>query len=249
MVDSAQPDVAPAPARSTLGWKKLLMWSAIWKVVVIALVTIFAGPIPPLLVFAVLWIVGAVWLRRSEKGPAILLLVTFIAYLAMSGPFIVPTLMVPASAGDFILNIASVLGAIVGIVSAIAVLRRSDTSATSAPRKLLMGAAAVFVLLAALSVVALVGYDDAIAQEGDIKLVTDQLEFRPAEVEAGSGEVGVFIDNVEGTLHTFTIDELDVNLDIPAGKSARLTFEAEPGTYRYYCVPHQPDMEGTLTIR
>lgn len=55
--------------------------------------------------------------------------------------------------------------------------------------------------------------------------------------------------NKDGTLHTFTIDELDVDLASPGGTSARVTFEAEPGTYRFYCVPHEADMNGKLTVR
>lgn len=249
MVEPAPPDATASPTRSRLTWLKLLMWAAVWSVLVIVVIFIFAGLIPPLLLFVALWIAGALWLRRSQKGPAILLLVTFVAYLAMSAPFIIPTLAVPASAGDFILNIASVLGAVVGIIAAIAVLRRLAGSASGAPRGVLIGATALLILSIVLSVVAFVGYDEATAQGGDVDLVAEDLEFRPDELEAESGEVSVFIENVEGTLHTFTIDELDVNLAIPAGKSARVTFQAEPGTYRYYCVPHQPDMEGTLQVR
>ena len=46
-----------------------------------------------------------------------------------------------------------------------------------------------------------------------------------------------------------SIHNLDVDLDIPASKSARITFDAEPGTYEFFCQPHKEDMKGTLTVQ
>lgn len=228
------------------GWVGLLKWSAIASIVVLVLINVFAGIIPPLIVFALLLLGGVIWLRRSTKGPAILLLVSLTVMTIMSAPFIFPTLAVPASAGDFILNVASLLAALVGIFAAIRVLRRAKDS--ELPRKLGLGAIALFVVAAIFSVVASAGYEEAIAQQGDIELATEDIEFSDTTLEAAGGEVSVFVDNADGTLHTFTIDELDVDLAIPASKAARVTFQAEPGTYEFYCVPHKEDMEGTLTV-
>ena len=228
-------------------WLTLLRWAAIASIVIIALINVFAGIIPPLIVFAVIFLGGVIWLGRSTKGPAILLLVAFIAHLLLSAPFVIPTLAVPASAGDFILNIGSLVATIVGMVAAIAVLRgRLETAPVA--RSLAMGTLGIFVLSAIASVVATATYDDAVAQSGDISLVTQDIEFTDESLEATSGEVSVFVDNKDNTLHTFTIDDLDLNLNIPAGKSARVTFNAEPGTYEFYCVPHKEDMEGTLVV-
>jgi hypothetical protein len=35
--------------------------------------------------------------------------------------------------------------------------------------------------------------------------------------------------------HTFTIDELDVDLEAPLGGAREVSFTAPPGTYRFYC--------------
>lgn len=230
------------------GWVDLLTWAAIASIVVIVLVNIFAGIIPPLLVFAAVFLGGVIWLRRSTKRPAILLLVALILHIALSAPFIIPTLVVPASAGDFILSVASVLASIAGIVAAVAVLRRA-TGSSEAPKKLGLAVVGLFVLAAIFSVVSTVGYEDATAQAGDIELGTEDIEFTDTSLEAESGKVSVFVDNADGTLHTFTIDDLDVDLAIPASSSARITFQAEPGTYEFYCAPHKEDMEGTLTVQ
>lgn len=229
-------------------WHRLLRTSAIAAIVIIVLINVFAGIIPPLVVFALIWVGAVIWLGRASKGPSILLLVSFVAYLALSAPFVIPTLTVPASAGDFILNLASVLAVIAGAVAAIAVIRgrpgSSDTPRTIG--RVLLG---LFVVGTMFSIFSLVTYDDAEAREGDIELVTKDIEFAPTSLETESGEVSVFVENEDGTLHTFTIEELGVDLDIPASKSARATFDAEPGTYEFFCEPHKEDMKGTLVVR
>jgi plastocyanin len=229
------------------GWRSLLKKAAIASIVIVAIINVLAGIIPPLILFAVVWLIGVIWLGRSTKGPAILLLVGFAAFLLLSTPFIIPTLMVPASAGDFILNLASLLAGLLGLVAAISVVRHRPDSGTT--HSLMVGAVALFVLGAAVSVFATVTYDNADAQEGDIRLVTKDIKFQDTTLEADAGEVSVFVDNEDSTLHTFTIDELDVDLDIPASKSARVTFEAAPGTYTFFCRPHEGDMEGTLVVK
>lgn len=249
----------PTPAGSTaprgdrgagwFSWAKLLFWSAIGGFVAIAAITLFGGVvIPPLIVFALLWLIGAFLVARRPKAAAILLLITFVLFVALSAPFILPTLTVPASAGDFILNIASVVPAILGIVAAIAVLRRRDVAPSRTPRTLGVAGLAVIVLAAAVGVIAMVTYEGAAAEEGDITLVTEGIEFDQESLQAAGGTVAVHVDNKDQTLHTFTIDELDVNLTIPARSTARVEFDAEPGSYTFYCVPHEADMEGTLQV-
>jgi plastocyanin len=244
---------APGPkagAARNWSWAKLLRWSAIAGFVVIAAISIFGGSIiPPLIVFAVLWLVGAFLLSRSSRAAAILLLITFLLFLGLSAPFVVPTLAVPASAGDFILNAASLIAAIVGIVAAIAVLRRRDAVASSAPRMVGIAGLAILLFAFVVGIVALVTYKDAAPQAGDLELVAEDFEFSERALQAAGGDVSVFVENKDSTLHTFTIDELDIDLDVPAGASARVSFDAEPGTYEFYCVPHEGDMNGDLEVQ
>ncbi|MDQ3982053.1 MAG: hypothetical protein M3271_05165, partial [Actinomycetota bacterium] len=129
-----------------MSWAKLLRWATIAAIVVVALINVFADVIPPLVIFGVIWIGSLWWLGRSTKGPAILLLVSFVAFLVLSAPFVVPTLTVPASAGDFILNVASILAALTGIAAAIALLRGLDPS--GAPLSIARAAAGLFVVVA-----------------------------------------------------------------------------------------------------
>ena len=242
-----EPIAAGIPDTAGTGWVNLLKKATIAAIVVVAIINVLAGIIPPLVVFAVVWLIGAIWLGRASKGPAILLLVGFIAFLILSAPFVIPTLVVPASAGDFILNLASLLAALLGITAAISVLRRRDDT-SGLPRTLGRAAIGLFIIGAAVSIFSTVTYDDAVAQEGDLALVTQDIEFEDTSLEGEAGEISVFVDNKDATLHMFTIEELDVHLDIPASKSARITFTAEPGTYEFICVPHETDMSGSLTV-
>ena len=52
--------------------------------------------------------------------------------------------------------------------------------------------------------------------------------------------------------HTFTIERLGVNLDVPVGGSRSVTFTAALGTYTFICrIPGHAaaGMRGTLTVR
>lgn len=231
-----------------MDWSKLLRWATIAAIVDVAVINVVSGEIiPPLLVFGVIWIGALWWLGRSTKGPAILLLVTFVAFIALSAPFTLPSLAVPASAGDFILNVLGLIAALVGIVAAVSLIRGRVDPAPAA-RSLAMGAATLFVVATAFSLFSAMTYDSAERQEGDVELVAKGIEFEQTTLSAEGGEISVFVDNEDQTLHTFTIEELDVDLDVPASKSARVTFDAEPGEYEFFCAPHKEDMKGTLTV-
>ena len=243
---SKEDDVGTPEGTGTT-WVKLLRVSTIVAIVDVVLINVFAGLIPPLVVFGVIWIASLVWLTRATRGPAILLVVSFVANIALSAPFTIPSLSVPASAGDFILNVLGLLAALTGIVAAIQVIR-GQTAAAPAARTLGLAATVVFVVAAAFSGYSAATYDDAVLQEGDLELVAKDIEFEQTSLQAEAGGVSVFVDNEDSTLHTFTIEELDVDLDVPASKSARVTFDAEPGEYEFFCEPHKEDMKGTLTV-
>jgi len=65
-----------------------------------------------------------------------------------------------------------------------------------------------------------------------------------------TGSTGVWVENKDGIRHTLTIEELGVDLDIPALKARRVDFAAAAaGTYTYTCtVPGHENMTGTLVV-
>jgi plastocyanin len=231
-----------------LTWQRLLFWALAGVAGAFALLMAgFRFFDPFLAVFVVVFAIAAFLVRRGGRGPVIFALVIAIVFFAMNVPFLVPTLMQPSSIPDFVPAVLVLIFDVIAIVAAINILRRRGTGA--GPRTAARIGGALFVIAVVVSVVATVTFNDAVAQAGDIRLVTQDTAFQDGSLEAESGTVGVFVENKDQTLHTFTIDELDVDLQIPAGSSVRVEFAGEPGEYRFYCVPHQDVMEGTLTIR
>ena len=76
--------------------------------------------------------------------------------------------------------------------------------------------------------------------------------YSTTSLAAPSGLVTVVLTNHDLFWHTFTIDQLHVDLEAPLGGTREVSFTAPPGTYRFYCrVPAHAaaGMRGTLTIR
>ena len=54
----------------------------------------------------------------------------------------------------------------------------------------------------------------------------------------------------EAEFHTFTVDELDIDVFMEAGETVRYTFTFDkPGTYKLICIPHQAlGMTGEIVV-
>ena len=51
---------------------------------------------------------------------------------------------------------------------------------------------------------------------GDLRIIAEDVEFAPVSLN-GSGTVGVFIENKDPIRHTFAIEALDLEVELPAG--------------------------------
>lgn len=80
----------------------------------------------------------------------------------------------------------------------------------------------------------------------------DELRFEPAEVTiAANTDVAVQLVNEGQAQHNFSVEELGIDVDLPAGESTETTVNAEAGEYAFYCnvAGHrEAGMEGTLTV-
>lgn len=186
------------------------------------------------------------WASRGGRASAIVLGVLAILFVAINAPFLISTLTVPASLIDFVSNAWLLLAAITAIVAGFAAARSAASEGVPTLQRVVLGLAGVALLVA---MIATLTYDEASQQDGDVELAATDIEFDSESLEADSGTIAVFVTNNDPTLHTFTIDELDVDLAIPANTTARVEFEADAGGYTFYCVPHESDMKGTLEVR
>jgi uncharacterized cupredoxin-like copper-binding protein len=123
--------------------------------------------------------------------------------------------------------------------------------------KLKLAAVAVVVMLAAGGVGALARAQDAPTDEPlptNIQVVLNDLYFEPAELRVPAGAlITIHVVNEGASVHTFDIDELDVQTgDVASGGSIMFQFfTGEPGTYEFYCaIPGHRDagMVGTLIV-
>jgi plastocyanin len=74
------------------------------------------------------------------------------------------------------------------------------------------------------------------------------------DVAVGAGE-SIVVRNTDPFHHTFTIDELGIDVDLLPGEAVVVALPDSPGTYTYYCVPHSfdggngaDDMAATLAL-
>jgi uncharacterized cupredoxin-like copper-binding protein len=88
---------------------------------------------------------------------------------------------------------------------------------------------------------------------GSTTIETPGMSYDPDSFTISAGEDHeVTIDNTDGQLHTFTIDELDVDVEVAGGESETTTLNVpDAGEYTFYCtVPghREAGQEGTLTV-
>ena len=75
--------------------------------------------------------------------------------------------------------------------------------------------------------------------------------FDPADLSFSAGEVVSFSFVGEAVFHTFTVEELGIDVDVGGGETVSFDFTFdEQGTYTLICIPHQAlGMVGTITVR
>ncbi len=142
----------------------------------------------------------------------------------------------------------SLVGAVAAVASALA---RRRPAAGGTPAWIVVGAAvAGFVLALALPVAT--GIAEQQQRPEELPLRMSNTAYSSTSLTAKPGPVTVYVTNADLFWHTFTIDELGVEIKVPRDGHRRVTFTAASGkTYTYYCrVPGhaQAGMRGTVTV-
>tara|TARA_B100000470_G_scaffold103156_1_gene79655 strand:+ start:260 stop:745 length:486 start_codon:yes stop_codon:yes gene_type:complete len=89
----------------------------------------------------------------------------------------------------------------------------------------------------------------------EIKLRDDKgsgsYAYSPAEFTFKVGEIVNFVMTSETELHTFTVDDLNIDQSIDAGETVEFSFKFDkPGTYPLICIPHETQgMIGKITVQ
>ena len=231
-------------------WRATLRSAATGQLVLAAFMLllgiVFEGRFDPMPVVIGLIVAGGVfWLGKSRgKGPVIYAgIVSLLLFLmvAMFGGFTVFSR--PGSTFELILFGGLLVVTVLGLVSTVgALLRKGGPAAEVAPKV----AGAFIGLLVVVGVIAGALTGSASRMPGDIALETKNFEFTEKTITAPAGRVSVFVENEDIAAHDFTIRDV-VDIELPAQRANRGSFEVEAGSYRFYCSLH-PDMEGTLKV-
>ena len=74
--------------------------------------------------------------------------------------------------------------------------------------------------------------------------------FDPSDLTFDVGDTVTISLCAETEFHTFTVSELEIDVDVDGGKTERLTYTFDKaGTYDLICIPHQAlGMVGTITV-
>ena len=76
-------------------------------------------------------------------------------------------------------------------------------------------------------------------------------EFDPPKLTFKAGEEVTLALTAETEFHTFTVDELGIDVSMDAGQTKISTYKFDkPGTYKLYCIPHQSlGMVGEIVVQ
>jgi plastocyanin len=244
---------APRTGSGLVGWRRMAVVAALANAVVLFGYGLTRGD-REALGFAVVMLVGIGLLRVGTGLLGLLVLaalfvnVQFWMFPAANGNATyrvgLVDLLIPASLVAF--SLAGFIGAVAGLV------HLSDPAAgrgAAAPTGIV---AVVFVFTSLGLVWAMTDAEVQVVPEGALEVETTNVAFVPEALRASGGEVTVAVRNRDLFWHTFTIDALGVDVRAPVGRLRTATFEAQPGTYSYYCrIPgHETlGMRGTLTVR
>ena len=200
-----------------------------------------------LTIIVILFVTGYVGRRFPRRAGPITVLVVLLLLLLISLASLIEDLAHPESAFNFIVfGVIPATLVLAGIIASIAVLTSRSDDAASA---VVYAAVIIIVAGAVVGIIAALGLEDDTALAGDIQIVAEEVKFSPDALSAEGGSVGVLVDNKDPIRHTFTIEALSIEVELPANTARRVDVTAPSGTYEFMCtVPGHEEMKGTLTL-
>ncbi|HUO45676.1 MAG TPA: cupredoxin domain-containing protein [Acidimicrobiia bacterium] len=246
MSTSVQAETAARPGRG-LSWRRLVLFAGVAAAVATGLVSAVLGDLEGALVavgFGVTALLTRV--RKGTLGAAGMALVSGVTFSFM---FSAALTNIGAGSDTQAILVSGSLAALslLALMSAVGFLVRRDAPSGTGPARSL--------IVSVLVLFALVGWGAFAATAppppAGIHLVSKNVAFSETTLVAAAGEVTVTLENRDLFWHTFTIEELGVDLRVPVGAELPVTFVATPGDYRFICaIPGHPEagMVGTLRV-
>lgn len=170
-------------------------------------------------------------------------------------------LFAPWSFFDFVPGLLVMPGALIAIIAGIGAIRATKrgqftTEPVEGERRGLRIVMTVIAVLAVVSaVMTFVGRSSVAETDADEVVVLENFEYPSDEMTLAGGST-VLVRNSDPFLHTFTIEELDIDVVLGPGDEELVELPAEAGEYILFCQPHtskpenptEDDMAARLTI-
>lgn len=238
----------PPTTTSPTGWRRVGIGAAVAMVIwAIALQLVIGAFIPPVTGVGALFALLAFGLARSDRK-WVHVAASLLPLAALGGNLgpILADLAHPEAAAVFTLTVVSIVGALT--TSAVGVMLWFDRPDRASTPLAVVGIGIV-VVAAAVGFVAASGVESAVALSGDVAVEARALRFDPGEIVLPTDGSGVWVDNADPVVHTFSIGGTPIDLEVPANSSQRIDIDLAPGTYSVFCaVPGHESMTATLTV-
>lgn len=242
-----KPETAEVLVTSTARWVRATRWAAltimIWSV---ALQLMAAAFIPPVAAIGAVFGGLAVFLKGESRNLALVTAVLAVVALLGNLPGTIDELTHPDSAPAFILTLLVTIAAFVTMISGLSAFRgwSADPIKAVGITSAALFAAGVIVSLTVSSAVA-----SAEPLDSDVIVAAQGVEFDQTQLVVSAGTSGFWVDNRDGIRHTFTIESLGLEIDVPAFSAQRADFDLDPGQYVVFCaVPGHENMKIDLTV-
>lgn len=226
-------------------WVRIMIGATLtWAAAHVAMLVATGEVIPPLVVTTALAVVIAVLATRRIRAAAWTAAVVGPLHILISMPFTLADGQHPETPATFLHSVFALLGMIVATVAAIAVIRRR--APRSGPLLAAVGTLAVVGVL--VSVVAVSSTSSDASGGQDATLVAERMAWDRDTLTVPSGG-RLYVDNLDRARHTFTVEDSDLDVELPAGTARMVSIDLAPGTYTFVCdvIGHET-MIGTLAV-
>jgi plastocyanin len=234
------------------GWRRLAVVAALANVVVFVTYGLGRGD-REALAFAALMLAGLALLPIGDG---------LVGLLALAALFVnVEFWMFPAANGnasnrvglvDLLIPASLVAFSLAGLIGAIgAIARRHDPAAGNGAAPATGVLTVVFIATSLTLVGVMTPTPAPQAPPGALLVEARNIAFVPTALDARGRKVTVALRNRDLFWHTFAIDAVGLDLRVPVGRLRSASFDARPGTYRFYCsIPGHArlGMHGILTV-
>lgn len=202
--------------------------------------------IPPVTIIGIVFAVLAVFLRGERRRLGLAAAVLAAISIAGNLPMNLDELSHPSTPPAFLLTVTAVSASLVIVISGLAAFRGA---ADAQKRAVYYSWGGLGILAIVIAVGAASGVDSAQPLDDDVQVVASGVQYDTDEIVVTAGENGFWLDNRDGIRHTFTIEELGLEIEAPGLSAQRAEFDLEPGRYRVICtVPGHDNMHIDLVV-